>query len=108
MLAATAAMRAGVGKITLATGRSIAIQIGTALPEARVIGLEETAEGDLLVEDAPSLQEACRVSGAVLIGPGMQDDATTTELVRQLQPNCANTSLILDARAMKVVQEPAW
>ncbi|MEG1114929.1 MAG: NAD(P)H-hydrate dehydratase, partial [Janthinobacterium sp.] len=43
LLAATAALRAGAGKLTLATGASVAAQVGVAMPEARVIGLDETA-----------------------------------------------------------------
>ena len=43
LLAGTAALRAGAGKLQIATCRSIAPQLGLALPEALVIGLPETA-----------------------------------------------------------------
>ena len=51
ILAATAALRAGAGKLTIATGASVAQLVALALPEARVIGLGETAEGGF-TEDA--------------------------------------------------------
>jgi hydroxyethylthiazole kinase-like uncharacterized protein yjeF len=104
VLAGTAALRAGAGKLTLVTAASIAAQVGVALPEARVIGLAETADGGLLAADARPLHDACRQAGAVLIGPGMQDDAATTDLVRALLADCAHAPLILDACAMQVVR----
>ena len=45
ILAATAALRAGAGKLTIATGASVAQLVALALPEARVIGLAETEQG---------------------------------------------------------------
>ena len=45
LLAATAALRAGAGKLTLATAASVAPQVAIAMPEAKVIALEETAHG---------------------------------------------------------------
>ena len=45
ILAATAAMRAGAGKLTIATGASVAQLVAMAIPEARVLGLPETEQG---------------------------------------------------------------
>ena len=42
LLAAIAALRAGAGKLQIATCRSIATQLGLAVPEALVLGLPET------------------------------------------------------------------
>ena len=39
LLTATAAMRAGAGKLRIATDESIAVAIGIAMPEAAVTGL---------------------------------------------------------------------
>jgi ADP-dependent NAD(P)H-hydrate dehydratase len=47
---------------------------------------------------------------AVLIGPGMQDDAAASELVRALLPFLRHAKVVLDASAMNVVRptpEPA-
>jgi hydroxyethylthiazole kinase-like uncharacterized protein yjeF len=105
LLAATAALRAGAGKLSIATAASVAPQIGVMVPEARVIGLAETAQGGLLADGAESLLETCRKATAVLIGPGMQDDAASAGLVRALLPHCGDAALILDAAAMCIARD---
>ncbi|QJD93523.1 NAD(P)H-hydrate dehydratase [Duganella dendranthematis] len=107
LLAASAALRAGAGKLTIATAASVAAHIGTAVPEARVISLQETHDGGLLAEDASGLHQACQQASAVLIGPGMQDDAACCQLVRTLLPHCVDSHLILDAAGMSLVGRDA-
>jgi hydroxyethylthiazole kinase-like uncharacterized protein yjeF len=104
MLAATAALRAGAGKLTMATAASVATLVAAAIPEARVIGLAETAGGGFTVEAARRLGELAGKASAVLVGPGMQDDAATAELVHALLPRFAGTPVILDAAAMGAVR----
>jgi hydroxyethylthiazole kinase-like uncharacterized protein yjeF len=108
LLSARAALRAGAGKLTIATGASFALQMGMALPEARVIGLKETAGGGLLFDDAVSLRDTCRKADAVLIGPGMQDESASVALVRTLMSDCATIPLILDACAMQIVLDDGF
>ena len=105
LLAATAALRAGAGKLTIATAASVAPQLGVALPEARVIGLGETPDGGLVADGCASLYMACERASAVLVGPGMQDEAASAALVRALLPHCAHAPLILDAGAMCLVRD---
>ncbi|TFW29641.1 NAD(P)H-hydrate dehydratase [Duganella callida] len=102
LLAATAALRAGAGKLTIATAASVAVAVGAAVPEARVIGLDETPAGGLRGDGTPGLIHACERASAVLIGPGMQDDAASCALVRSLLPHCADRPLILDAAGMRI------
>jgi len=105
LLAATAALRAGAGKLTIATAASAAVALGVALPEARVIGLQETPDGGLLADGGgAALREACQCASAVLIGPGMQDDAASVALVGALLPHCAHAPLILDAAGMRIAE----
>lgn len=89
--------------LTVATVASVALQVGVALQEARVLALAENAKGGLLVAQTPALRDACRLANAVLIGPGMQDDTASAALVRALLPDCAKAALILDAGAMQAV-----
>ena len=105
LLAATAALRAGAGKLTIATAASVATQIGIVVPEARVIGLTETPDGGILADDASTLRDVCRQASAVLIGPGMQDEAASIALVCSLLPDCAQAPLILDAGAMCIARD---
>ncbi|MES2259593.1 MAG: NAD(P)H-hydrate dehydratase [Pseudomonadota bacterium] len=107
LLAATAALRAGAGKLTLATAASSAQQIALALPEARVIALAETAAGGFTMDAVRKLGELAGKADALLIGPGMQDEAATAELVHALLPRFAGCKIILDAAAMAVVRPPA-
>ncbi|HEX5342706.1 MAG TPA: NAD(P)H-hydrate dehydratase [Duganella sp.] len=107
LLAATAALRAGAGKLAIATADSVAPHIGVAVPEARVIGLQETAEGGLVADQRPDLQATCRQASAVLLGPGMQDETACCHLVRTLLPDCVHAPLILDAAGMSIVSRDA-
>ena len=107
VLAATAALRAGAGKLTLATGASVATQVAVAMPEARVIGLDETALGGFRHEARHQLAPLAGKVDAVLVGPGMCDTSASCELMRHLLPLFTGSRLILDACAMQVVRQPA-
>ncbi len=104
MLAATAALRAGAGKLTIATAASTAPLVAMAIPEARVIGLAETANGGFTIEAARKLGELAGKAGAMLVGPGMQDEGATAELVHALLPRFTGTPIVLDACAMEAVR----
>ena len=108
ILAATAALRAGAGKLTIATGRSVAQLVALALPEARVIGLDETDTGGFTQAAVATLDPLAEKVTAVLIGPGMQDEPATAALVHALLPRLAgsDTSVVLDACAMGTVLYP--
>jgi ADP-dependent NAD(P)H-hydrate dehydratase len=105
ILAATAALRAGAGKLTIATGASVAQLVALALPEARVIGLAETEEGGFTEAAVAKLDPLADKVNAMLIGPGMQDEAATAVLVRALLPrlHASKASVVLDACAMGVI-----
>jgi len=108
ILAATASLRAGAGKLTIATGASVAQLVALAIPEARVIGLEETPEGGFRREAADQLDPLADKVNAILIGPGMQDEAATAALVRALLPRLdgSGVSVVLDAGAMGILISP--
>ncbi|MGB9988999.1 NAD(P)H-hydrate dehydratase [Pseudoduganella rhizocola] len=104
ILAATAALRAGAGKLTIATAASVAPLVALAIPESRVIGLAETAGGGFTMEAARRLAELHGKADALLVGPGMQDDAAAAELVRALLPRFSGTRIVIDAAAMGAVR----
>jgi hydroxyethylthiazole kinase-like uncharacterized protein yjeF len=104
ILAATAALHAGAGKLTIATGASVAQLVALAIPESRVIELPETAAGGIAPTAADALGAlACRYD-AVLIGPGMQDESATCAFVLALLPKLKDAKVVLDACAMNVVR----
>jgi ADP-dependent NAD(P)H-hydrate dehydratase len=108
ILAATAALRAGAGKLTIATGDSVAQLVALALPEARVIGLAETATGGFTGDAVAKLDPLSDKVTATLIGPGMQDEPATAALVHALLPRLAesDTRVVLDACAMGAILYP--
>ena len=106
ILAATAALRAGAGKLTIATGASVAKLVALAIPEARVIALRETADGGFTGDATAELHPLADKVNAILIGPGMQDEAATAALVRALLPRLNGTGVVLDACAMGIILNP--
>ena len=108
ILAATAALRAGAGKLTIATGASVAQLVALAIPEARVIGLRETVHGSFAREAVAELDPLADKVNAVLIGPGMQDEVATAALVRALllRLDDGGASVVLDACAMGIILHP--
>jgi len=102
LLAAEAAMRAGAGKLQVATGQGTAPGLALCLPEALVMGLPETEAGDLGPEAAAALAKAAQRVDALLLGPGMMDTDAAMTLVQGvlalLDP--AGPFLVLDAGAL--------
>ncbi|MFC4158702.1 NAD(P)H-hydrate dehydratase [Chitinimonas lacunae] len=105
-LAAMAALRAGAGKLTVATGASCAPAAACAWPEARVIGLPECGDGGLDVIGLQRLEPVIARADCVLVGPGMQDEERTRHFVAALLPSLASKQTILDARAMDALSAP--
>lgn len=75
LLSGVAALRAGAGKLKLATVDSAAVAIGVAVPEALVMGLAETDEGDIDPDAFARVVHRLERCDAVLVGPGMLDEA---------------------------------
>jgi ADP-dependent NAD(P)H-hydrate dehydratase len=100
LLAAASALRSGVGRLRLATCRSIAVPAGIAMPEARVFGLPETEAGDIAPEAADKLAELASGIDAVLLGPGMLDEEAIRQLLERLLPRITPPALVLDAGAL--------
>ncbi|MFN2453609.1 MAG: NAD(P)H-hydrate dehydratase [Pyrinomonadaceae bacterium] len=105
ILAATAALRAGAGKLQIATCRSIAQLIAAAVPEARVFSLPETKTGDIAVSAAAQIIEHANRVQAVLFGPGMVDEVAITKLMRAVLPRLEYPTVILDAAALTCAKE---
>lgn len=103
-LAGVAALRAGAGKLVIATAASVAAQLGQAVPEARVIGLPENDAGSLREAGIAALEGTLEHAAAVLAGPGMMDARGNLPFIAQLLRVCRDVPVVLDACAMDVVQ----
>lgn len=104
VLAGIAALRAGAGKLQIATVSSIAAAVGVAVPESASIGLRET-DGTIHPSAAKALRGNVESTHALLIGPGTTPGRTNTRLVRSLLQIPAKASVVLDAAALEVLRE---
>ena len=104
LLAAHAALRVGAGKLQLAICRDLAIPIGIAVPEALVVGLPQTKDGGIDRACADELVKRAERVDAILIGPGMQEDADTEAVTRALIQGAASAALALDAGALVAIR----
>jgi NAD(P)H-hydrate epimerase len=102
-LAARAAVRSGVGLVSVVTPRGIAPIVAGLAPEAMVHAAPETETGSL----AAAAWEAWRAKqgafSAILAGPGLTRHPETRALVGRLLQDCSQP-LILDADALNVFE----
>lgn len=103
ILAATAALRAGAGKMVIATPRSVAQLVAAAMLEARVVAMPETEGGGMQASGLELLAPLAGATACVLVGPGMIGTQATARLVADLLPLFADSTLLLDALAMDVL-----
>ncbi|MDT7541799.1 MAG: ADP-dependent NAD(P)H-hydrate dehydratase [Acidobacteriota bacterium] len=107
VLAGTGALRAGAGKLQIATAASVAVVVGVAVPEARVFALPETLAGAIAGKGLSGCDCDPAEARAVLVGPGMLDGEASEELVREVVRLACGATLILDANALNVLaREP--
>jgi len=102
LLAGVAALRAGAGKLQIATCRSVALHLAVAAPEARVSGLDETPGGGISPDEADKLAARTGRCDCLLLGPGMMDadgeaSLLTARLLARMEPS---PGVVLDAAAL--------
>jgi hydroxyethylthiazole kinase-like uncharacterized protein yjeF len=102
LLAAEAAMRAGAGKLQVATVASLAPYVAVALPEALVRALPETDGGAIAPDAADVVRDLAESADAVLVGPGMADKEATQGFGEGLLPHLRGP-LALDALGLATV-----
>jgi len=103
-LAAEAALRAGCGKVRIATVAAVAPHLATLVPEARVYGFGETASGSLSASSADEIVDIAREADVTLVGSGFVDLAHAASLVAALAP-ALHGPVVLDALATAYVDE---
>ena len=107
VLTGTAALRAGAGKLVIATPQSAAQSVANAVPEARVIALPEANDGGVTFYALPLLQPLAATTAAMVVGPGMIGRETTLALVQTIVPMFKQSTVVLDALAMDCVRAVA-
>ncbi|MCX7514139.1 NAD(P)H-hydrate dehydratase [Frateuria sp. STR12] len=98
LLAGTGALRAGAGKLQLATTQEVALPLAVAMPEALVLGLPVTAQGEI-ARGSPALDQALDGCDAVLVGCGMNPSAAAATLVQRVIRHMRGIAVI-DAGAL--------
>jgi ADP-dependent NAD(P)H-hydrate dehydratase len=103
LLAGTAALRAGAGRLRIATAQSIALGLGVAIPEARVIAFSENEEGCIDHQAIEALVKRCEGVDSLTIGPGMQHGEALADLIDTVLRSGGSYPLVLDAAALGVL-----
>jgi ADP-dependent NAD(P)H-hydrate dehydratase len=100
VLAGIAALRAGAGKLQLATTRDASIVGGMTVPEAMVIPLPAGRTGEIAPNAFGALKDVLEHAHAVLIGPGMLDERACRQLLERMLPALRGATLVIDAGAL--------
>ena len=100
-LTAEAALRAGAGKVRVATVESAAIALGVAMPEIAVFGLPEDDDGEIGANCGVRLGGLAEHTDVIVLGPAISGTEPAGAIVDHLldAKSCA-APLILDAAAL--------
>ncbi|GAA4000578.1 NAD(P)H-hydrate dehydratase [Sphingomonas humi] len=95
LLTATAAMRAGAGRLQIVTVESAATALSVSMPEAMVTGLAEGRDGGFAPSTVKPLAALAAKAEVVVAGPGLRGNSSTADLAAALARDCSK--LVLDA-----------
>ena len=102
LLSATAAMRAGAGKLKIVTVASAAQALGMAMPEAMVVGLPEDREGGFARGSDGKIAELAGQVDAVIAGPGLAPNEQCGKIANALVKT--DVRLALDAALLHALE----
>lgn len=100
LLSAVAALRAGAGKLQVATCASAAPLVAAAVPEARVVALPETRTGALATAARERITEMATHADAVVVGPGLLESDTTARMLAAWLAGLPAIPVVIDAAAL--------
>jgi hydroxyethylthiazole kinase-like uncharacterized protein yjeF len=95
LLAGTAALRVGAGRLQVATTPETAAALGVALPEAKVDGVRLEQLGEAPLEGV----------AAVVVGPGLLSPEDAATVLEVLLPRLDGVALVVDALALAALPE---
>ncbi|WP_269714488.1 NAD(P)H-hydrate dehydratase [Caulobacter sp. NIBR2454] len=102
VLAATAALRAGAGKLQVATVEQIAAHLSLSVPEARAFALKASNDGAITAKSVKALVQHVARCKAVLVGPGTMDEGEAIAL--ELLAAESDAAFVLDAGALPAAE----
>ena len=100
LMAVRAALRSGAGLVTAFVPESFAAAFAAGAPEAMWVGWPETPGGGLALEGGHLLRERLGRATAMVVGPGLGQEAETLALVTDMVAN-SPVPLVLDADALR-------
>ncbi len=81
LLAAKAALRTGVGLVTLGLPESVAFALSGSVLEEMILPLPQTTEGSISLVAFNSICEFLKKSDVLLVGPGLSQNVQTQKLI---------------------------
>lgn len=103
VLAANAAMRSGVGLVTVATPSSSKDSVASRiLPEVMVRGVAETDSGTISETAFDKIGDLLEKSDSIAIGCGLSQDESTKKFVEKIVTN-ADKPVVVDADALNLI-----
>src|SRR3569833_3451747 len=103
LLAGLGSLRAGAGRLQIATPDTHAGQLGLAVPEALVLGLSERTAFNAVGSE---LADLVKRADAVLVGPGFGDIDQLSDFCSELMQEAQDaTAVIFDVGAIKAFAE---
>lgn len=107
-LTGEAALRAGAGKLQLATVARVAPHLGVLVPEAAIFGLPANDAGELGDDAGPALCGYLDRCDTLVLGPGMGASASAAAVLNAVLAQPRSTlSLVLDAAMIRAASDHA-
>jgi len=106
ILCATAALRAGAGKLQIGTCASVAAHVGSAVLESLVVALDETPSGAIALGAAHAIAERANAADALVIGPGLVDESASAALIESVAAK-VDVPAVIDAAALACFSDRA-
>lgn len=106
LLAAVATLRAGAGRLQVATSASAAPLVAMAVPEARVIALPESRGGALARAARARLDALAADADAIVVGPGLIAHATTARMLAAWVAGLPAIPVVVDAAGLDALNPP--
>lgn len=105
-LTGEAALRAGAGKLQLATVASAVPLLGMFVPEAATLSLPEDPAGEIGQGFEQALEKALSAFDSVVLGPGMMSPDIAAQLLGTILGSLGNEQhLVIDATAISTIKD---
>jgi len=101
-LTCEAALRAGVGMVTLGIPRSLNLAMEARLTETMTRPLPETDSQSLSLQGLDEIQQLARRMQAVAVGPGLSTNSETQRLVRRIAAK-VDLPMVIDADGLSAL-----